>query len=161
MSGVNRIILSENPRSVLPDAVIASTASFDQGDLLIYDSTAKVIAKAAAESDNSTFLGISPVTVIDGKVQGPYNGLATDDARQAGAIAGPVFGVVALLKLKNGDTFSYGALVYGDPVTGPYHVQATGTKAIGVFVGTTVTAGSNSYGNVMLTARYPGDAQKI
>lgn len=159
MAGQNRIVLSENARAIIPDATVAATADFDQGDLLMYDSSNKVIKRLAAESDGATFLGISPVTVVDGKIQGPYSGLATDSARAAGKIAGPVTGVVALLALKSGDTFSYGALVYADPSTGNYHVQASGTKAIGVYVGPTVTAGSGDYGNVYLTARYPGDIQ--
>lgn len=158
----NRITREIAKNSLFASAlkVISSAVSFNQGDLLVFDDTANLLKVPAAEAEGSTFLGIAPVTVVAGKLKYPYT---TDvDASQAiSDVPGPVFGVEAKMLLKVGDTFNPGDNVYLSPADGAQVVSSAGTKAIGVYVGATVTAVSGSEGNVRIGCRHPGDALKI
>lgn len=163
MAAKNRIVRSEAPKSLFPSAkaLITSTTSFNQGDLLVLDTTNHKIIVAAAETDGATILGIASVTVVNGKIQSPYN---TDVvASQAIAdIPGPVYGVVAKLVLKTGEALVAGGLVYLDPATAAYGVAASGTKAIGIYQGAAIssaTAGQEI--EVLVGARYAGDVLKF
>jgi hypothetical protein len=141
MAGKNRITRSNRPLSIFEGAkvVIGASTSFNQGDLLIFDAGDATIKHAAVEADGAGFVGIATTTVVNGKVASPYN---TDvvASQAVSEIAGPVHGVTAKLVLKTGDALAPGALVYLNPAAGAYHVQAAGTKAIGVMVGPAVVS---------------------
>lgn len=160
MSGVNRIVRTVNKTSIFPDAsaLLNASNSWNQGDLLIYDATAKTIRKPTTEAECITFLGISEETIVAGKLAIPYT-TDVDASRAASAVPGPVSGVVAKLQLKSGDSLTAGSQVYGDPVTGAFNVQAAGTKPIGVYQGAAVTAGASTFVEVLLFHRYPNDTE--
>lgn len=163
MAGANRLTLSDQKKSIFPDAtaVISSAVSFNQGDLLYFNDTSNLISRLAAEGDAVTFLGIAEVTIVSGKLASPY---VTDvDASQAiSAIPGPVYNVRAKLVAKTGDAFNPGDLVYANPAAGNYHVQAAGTKAIGVYQGPAVaSAAAGQEIEILLGTRFPADALKF
>jgi hypothetical protein len=163
MAGKNRIVRSVSEKSIFPSAkeVVDATVSFAQGDLLVFDDTANLLKKPAAEAEGSTFLGIAIETVVDGKLASPY---VTDvDAAQAvSELPGPSYGVIAKLVLKTGDALNPGDSVYLYPAGGTYHVQAAGTKAIGVYAGPAIaSAAAGQEIEVLLGCRHPGDVLKF
>lgn len=157
----NNIVKEIAPKSLFDDAkaMTSTTEDFNQGDLMVFDSTNKVIKKAALEADGATFLGVAVVTVVDGKVKSPYQGTAVDAAQALVTIPGPKYGVVAKLTLKTGEALAVGGLVYLDPATGGDGVAASGTKAIGIYQGPAI---SSAYAGqkieVLLGCRFPADA---
>lgn len=145
----NRITRTIVPgKSIFPDATyLTSTSStlgtYNQGDLMIYDST-NFISRAIASTDSEStvsayFLGISPVTINSGKLASPYYGTAVDASSGDNTIVGPQFAVIASLALKTGSTLSPGSFVYLDPSDGAYFVQPSGTVAIGVYQGPAIS----------------------
>jgi hypothetical protein len=147
----NRIVQSVAPKSLFPEAsvVVDATISYNQGDILFISSG--LITPVVAEASGTTVLGIAPQTVVLGKPRSAYSGTAVDAAQAIEALAGPVYGVVAKLKLKVGDSFTPGALVYATAVDAQT-VSITGTHPIGIFQGAAVTAVSGSEGPVLLGA---------
>lgn len=163
MAGVNRIVRTVNQSSVFPDATkeILATSTFNQGDLLVWSPAGPELKVAAAETDGDTFCGIAIQSIVNGKLVSPYT---TDVSASQGLshIAGPVFGVVAKLQLKTGDSLNPGDLVYLDPATSAYAVQAAGTKAIGVYQGAAIAgAAAGTMIEVLLGCRYPQDVLKL
>lgn len=159
---VNRIVRDEHiSKSNFEDAIgqIGNTTSFAQGDLLVFDTTTHKLKLPALEADGSTFVGISRITIVNGKILSPYQGTAVDGAQAIVDIPGPIYSCVAKLLLKAGDTIQSGANVFLDPTTGTYCVQAAGTKSIGIYVGSgPLTAGANgTFIEVRLGNRYPND----
>lgn len=146
-------------KTLIPDlqAVVDATSTWNQGDLLVFDvGTAKVILPAA-ETEGATFLGISPISIVDGNFPPIYR---TDTEPPTGfpASAGPEYGDEHHVMLKGGDTLAPGGAVYLDPVSGPNFVQAAGTKQIGLYSGPAVTAPAAGLDVVILIgARYPAD----
>lgn len=164
MSGVNRLTLSDQKKSLFPDAtaVIDATVTFDQGDLLYLDTTNHLIKRMAAEGDAATFQGVAEVSITLGKLNGPYPGTAVDAAQAISAIPGPVFNVRGKFPVKAGEAFVPGGAVYADPVSGPANVQGAGTKQIGIYQGANIastTAGQLI--EVLLGARSPNDTLKF
>lgn len=160
MAGVNRIVRSINPKSVIEDArsSIDSTVSFNQGDLLVFDDTANLLKVPTAEADGSTFLGIASESVVSGRLARPYSTDVDASASTKSAIPGPVCGVIAKLVLKTGAALNNGDNVYLDPASGTYHVQEAGTKAIGKYFGPNISsAAAGQYIEVTLGHRHPGD----
>lgn len=159
----NRIVRTISEKSLFEDAtaVIPSTLSYNQGDLLAFDSTNHVLMLLTAETDANTFCGIATNTVVSGKLKSPYTGTAVDAAAGANVIQGPVYGDICSLQLKSGDSLNPGDLVYTYPAGSNASVQATGTKAVGIYEGAAVTAGSSTFINVFLGARYPADTLKF
>lgn len=162
MSAKNLIVRSVAPKSLFESAVnlISSAVSFNQGDLLILDTSGHLLAHAAAESDGATFLGIARTSIASGKIIGPYTGVPDADVSAAITdVAGPQYGVVAKLVLKTGDSVSPGSLVYLDPSSGTQNVQASGTKAIGIVQSAAVSsAAAGTQIEVLLGCRAPVDA---
>lgn len=130
---LNRIVRSVRPASIFESAkdLIGSSTSYNQGDLLVLDLVTHKIRPMQALDDFATigmFLGIATETVVNGKLKQPYT---TDvDASQAIAdLPGPVYGVVAKMKLVAGQTINP-----GDQLTGAVDVDAqtvTGTLPVG------------------------------
>lgn len=161
MSGINKITRTVAPGSIFESmkALLAATVSFNQGDLLIYDTSAFTVRKPTTEAEFITFLGIARQTVVNGVIAAPYT-TAVDATAAIADVPGPQYGVVAKLQLKTGDTLNPGALVYGYPTQGPRVCQASGTKAIGVYQGPAVTGGASTSATeveVFLGHRYPAD----
>ena len=140
---VNRIVKTISEKSLFDDAsaLVDSSISFKQGDLLVLDTTAHKIKAVAAGELGTNFLGISRQTIVNGKPLSPY---VTDvDASQAvPAVVGPVYGVIAKLVLKLGDALVAGGLVYVDAANGTHHVTATAgsSVAIGVYQGSAIAS---------------------
>lgn len=139
--------------------VIDTSLSFNQGDLLCFDSATHLIQVPSAETDGDSFLGISRVSIVNGKILSPYQGTAVDGAQAITDIAGPIYSCVASLLLNQGETISPGDLVYLNPAFAAYSIQTSGTKAIGHYVGVgSVTAGSGgSFVEIRLGSRFPDD----
>lgn len=164
MSGVNKIVRDLGKKSIFPDAtaVISTSVSFNQGDLLVFNDTTNVLKVPTLEADGLTFLGIAEVTIVSGILASPYSGTAVDAAQAISSIPGPAYNVVAKLVSKTGDAWAPGDLVYLDPATGTRGVTVSGTKAIGVYQGKTIasaTAGQEI--EVLLGTRFPADALKF
>lgn len=159
--GINRcnfITRDEGGRSIFPSLidVIDATISFEQGDLLFFDTSPNLVKVLSAETDTADFLGISNVTLVFGKIKQPY---ATDvDASQAiVSQAGPLYGVVALLEAKGSDAFNSGDLVGADPANLARGVSVTvTTKSIGVYQGKDIaSATQGQLIEVLITAQFP------
>lgn len=153
----NRIVRSDNMFAILEDiSNFLSSQSFNEGDLIVFDdatNTVVVTTGAAAEAD--FLLGVSPVTVVSGKLKSPYTGTAVDASEKAGGVPGPRAGVTAKMKLKSGATFNPGDAVYLDAAGEAQTVQAAANgSSIGIYIGKTVTAGATSEGDVKLGARF-------
>lgn len=158
MTAKNRIVRSVARKSIFEDArnVIDATVNIEQGDLIALDTASNLLVPLVLEASGLTMLGISDVTLVSGKVKSPYQGTAVDAAQALESVPGPQYGVEAKMKLKSGDAFTPGALVYGS--TDPQEVQESGTKAIGVYQGAAIaSAPSGTEGEVLVGARYPGD----
>jgi len=156
---VNRILISVGPKSVFENAlaVLSTSVTFNQGDLICLDETNHVLKAVAATGDAATILGIADVAVSSGKAVGPYDGLTAVNAAQALApVKGPVYGVVATMKLKSGDAFVPGGKCYladGQDCQTVSSVDPGDGLYIGRFQGAAVTASSGSQGPVLLIQR--------
>ncbi len=157
MAPKNRIVRTIARKSIFEDAknFVDSSVNIDQGDLVAL-SGGILLTPLTSEVSGLTMLGISDVTLVSGKIKSPYTGTAVDAAQAIESVQGPQYGVHASMKLKTGDAFTKGALVYGS--TDAQEVQESGTKAIGVYQGATVaSAPSGTEGEVLIGARYPED----
>jgi hypothetical protein len=155
--GINTIArkIGTKTRFVDISAKIDSTVSFNQGDLLVWDNTNKLVVKAAAEADGATFLGIAPVTIVDGNYPPIYN---SDVVAGVPAIPGPEYGDVHRVMLKAGDAVVEGQTLFLDPASGGRFVQTAGTKAVGIYQGKALTAAVGGTEIEMLVgARWPND----
>jgi hypothetical protein len=148
----NRIVRQVAPNSCVPDLtnLVSSACTWNQGDLLYLDTATHLVKPLDSDGHAQYQLGIAVQTVVAGKPKAVYTGTAVDASTAIEALAGPVFHVVAKLKLKSGDSFVPGAVVYygGDAQT----VSVTGTYDVGVYQGPALTAASGSEGNVYLSA---------
>lgn len=159
----NRITrLGDEAKSAFESAisVISAAVTFNQGDLLVFDTSAKLLKVPTSETDGSTFLGIAPVTVVSGKIKSPYV-TDVDGSTAITDVPGPQYGVIGNMKLRQGDSFTPGCQVYLDPTYDVQTVAVTGTKPIGLYQGATVTAGSGTLGEVLIGCRYPNDTLKF
>ena len=145
----NRIVQSVSPKSIFPEVspLVDATVSYNQGDLLFLDGS--LIAPVTGDADGEFILGIAPQTVVLGKPKSAYSGTSVDAAQAVEALAGPVYGVVAKMKLKVGDSFTPGCGIFCSSVDAQT-VSATGTNLIGVYQGPAITAVAGSEGPVLL-----------
>lgn len=158
MAGKNTLARKIATKMIFPDIkhLLDTTVSFDQGDLLCL--IGGLVKKASAETDGATFLGIAPVTVVAGKFPSVYH-TDVDASAAVGAMVGPEYGDVHKVMLKAGDSLAAGDVVYLNPTAGGRGVQASGTKAIGVYQGKAVTAPTGGLEiEVLIGCRYPADA---
>lgn len=159
-SSANRIYVSVDPKSLFERAedVLSSSVTYNQGDLLAFDTSSKILKVVSTTADADNFLGIANNVVYQGKLVGPYTGLTQTNAAEAiGQVLGPVYGVVANMKLLSGDAFTPGCKVYlawtGDSQTVTSSDPGDG-KNIGIYNGPSVTAGATSQGPCLIGARY-------
>ena len=148
------------PKTLFPDikAVVNSSSTWAEGDLLIFDVATGLLKLPVAEADGAKLVGVSPIAVQNGKPPKVY--ITDVDASAAiPAQMGPVYGNAYRVILKGGDALVPGAMVYLDPASGAQNVQAAGTKAIGVYYGPAITAAAGgSVIEVVIGARYPTDS---
>lgn len=155
---VNNIVRGENAKSIFESAkaVISSAVTCNQGDLIAFDTSAKILKAVTATSDAANILGVACQTLVSGKVKSPYSGTAVDASQALEDVKGPVYSVVAKLSLLSGDTFHPGDKVYL-AATDAQTVTVTDPgdhNHVGIFQGAQVTAGSGSTGEVLVGARY-------
>lgn len=152
----NNIVRSVNPYSVFESAkaLVTSAVSFNQGDLIIIDTTNHILATAGTNTDGGVFLGVATQTIVSGVVKGPYQGTAVDASVGISDIRGPVAGVIVNLKLKSGDAFVPGCDVYACSVDAQTVTSTAGVGglSLGKFQDAAITAGATSTGNVYLKA---------
>jgi|GEM_PF-6943564 len=165
MAGVNNVKRKVATNTVVADIqkLVAATTSFNQGDLLFMDTTNHIVAPLVGETDGVTFLGIAPVTIVNGKYPASYV-TSVDASVGIPSIPGPTFGDEYSVILKSGDTLVSGQVVYADPATGTRNVQASGTKIIGVYTGqegASITGDGTKEVTCKIGARYPGDTLKF
>jgi len=105
-------------REIAPQAIFESildlldTAdSFEQGDHLAL--VGGKVQNLTAVGDTATYLGISRVTVVSGKIKQPYT-TDVDASQGVLSVAGPQYGVEALFEAKAADAFNPGDLVSVD-----------------------------------------------
>jgi len=144
MAGVNRIVREDVKRSLFPSALALTTSSisYNQGDLLMLDTTAHTIRKVTSGDLGAWFLGIAEVTISSGKLASPYT-TDVDSSTAISDIPGPVIGVVAKLVLKTSDSINPGDPVYLNVAAGAYHVtvtQAMGAIAVGYYQGSALSS---------------------
>lgn len=144
----NRVFRTVNQNSAFAEikGMLNATININQGDLCFFDSVNHLVkATTGGGTDGAALLGISVVTIVAGVLKSPYS-TATDASEKASGTPGPVFGVEASMKLKSGDVFNPGVLVYVTAVdAATVSVTANGTAA-GLYVGPVVTAGTASLG---------------
>jgi len=147
----NNIVRSVRPISLFESAlsVINSTVSFNQGDILFLDTTNHLIKPVTSDTDAARACGIARNTVVNGKLLSSYQGTSVDASVAIEDIAGPQGGVIALLKLKSGDSFVPGGFVYACSVDAQT-ISSSGTNVIGVFQDAAITANSSSTGRALI-----------
>ncbi len=137
----NKIARRVARNTIIADIVnfIGASSTWNQGDLLILDTTNNIVAKAAVQSDGANFLGISPVTLVNGKFPSSYS---TDVDASVGfcSVPGPEFGDEYYVTLKAGDAVVPGSKLYLAPLTGANVVSITGNKQVGTYIGPAMTA---------------------
>lgn len=149
--------------TVIADAtpVINVSLSYNQGDLLILNSSTHLLALPVAESDGANFVGISPVTIQNGKVA---SALTFDNATASCSIPGPEYGDEHEVILSSGQTVHAGDSVYLDPTNGTRNVQASGSNIIGTYTGAEGASVTGATGGSPITckifSRYPGNTLK-
>lgn len=165
MAAKNTIVREVGRKSIFESAinVVDATVSFKQGDLLVFNDTSNLLKIPAAEAEGSTFLGVAMVSILNGKLIGPYTGI--QDAVQTSAIndiPGPAYGVIAKCVAKTGIALNPGDLVYLDPATGTRGIAEAGTKAIGIYQGPVIaSAVAGQEVEILIGARHPADALKF
>lgn len=145
-------------RSIFASALplLSASVNYNQGDLLCYDSSNKVLIPAAT-GNYANFLGVAVNTVEDGLPASPYPGVPVNE--QASDMAGPLYSVVVSLTLDTGSSLSPGAPVYLSSV-GPQNVAANdpgSNDSIGIYTGSQGVLTSSAAGqkiDVLIGARY-------
>lgn len=145
-------------RSIFPSALplLSSSVNYNQGDLLCFDGTNKVLVPAAT-ANFANFLGVAVNTIVNGAEASPYANVPVTQA--ASDIAGPLFSVTVQLTLDTGSNLNIGDKVYISSV-GAQNVAATDPGSadhIGIYTGFQGTITSSVAGqkvDIMLGARY-------
>lgn len=151
----NTIVRQVAPNSLFADLTnfVSSACTWNQGDILFFDTVNKIVKPVAADADGEKCVGVAVQSVVAGKPKAVYQGTAVDAAQAVEALAGPVFGVDVTLKLKNGDAFAPGDAVFATAVDAQT-VSSAGVQVIGVYVGPSIVAGAASTGVCRIGVRY-------
>jgi hypothetical protein len=146
-----------NPgRSLFPSVkpVLSTSSTWNQGDLLKFDTTNKILNAVTGSGDGALTVGCAVNTVVSGVNPSPYQGTAVDASAAIEDMGGPLYGNVFSLLLKTGDTFNPGDKGYltSDPQT--LTSSATGS-AVATYQGPLVTsAPSGTFGDFLVGAPY-------
>jgi hypothetical protein len=156
----NNIVRSVAPKSLFESAlpVLSTAVTYNQGDLIAFDTTNHILKPVAASGDATNLLGVARQTVVSGKIASPYQGTAVDASQAIEDFAGPVYGIVASLVLTTGDTISSGQKVYlttSDPQTVTVTDTFGGGHNVGIYQGKAITsAPSGTFIDVLVGASY-------
>lgn len=165
--GKNTEVREVKTRSVFPDmkALISSTSTWNQGDLLEYNTSTHVVQLVTAASTGAKFLGVAATPVVKGNMPPVYTTLV-DGSQAVIDMAGPLYGSVYLVQLKSGDAITPGTGVYIDQAAtligaagnrGVTVTQPTSGVIIGWYQGPSLTAGASTEIAVLLGQNYaPG-----
>lgn len=159
----NTLVKRIATKSVFADIklMVDVSSDFTQGDLVVFNTSSKKIVLAADETDGANFLGVMPVTLVDGKYPAVYN-TDVDAAVGTPALPGPEYGSEYLVNIKAGEVLTVGCDLYLDPASGSRSVQVTGTKAVGIYQGKAVTVPTGGLEISMLVGcRRPNDVLKF
>lgn len=150
----NRIIRQGSLLPIFSDAkpLVSASISWNQGDLLYLDTVNHLLKPITADADAAKFAGIAQQSLVNGKPRPVYQGTAVDASAAIESIVGPAHGCDAKLKLKVGDTFNPGDLVYAT-ATDAQTISSAGVNAIGVFIDAAITAVAGSEGIVRLSQK--------
>lgn len=109
----NNVVRSVSPKSLFESAlaVLSSSVSYNQGDLLAFDNTNKVVKAVTGDGQSANLLGVARQKVVNGVVASPYS-TSNDSSQAIEDNAGPVYGVVCFFTLTTGDAFNPGDKVY-------------------------------------------------
>lgn len=155
----NNIVRSVAARSLFDSAkkVLTSSVTFNQGDLIAFDTSNHILKAVSATGDAANILGVAVEKISSGVVSSPYTGTAVDSSVAIEDIKGPVYGVVATMTMKTGDTFHPGDKAYvvaSDAQT----VTATNPgdgNYIGIYQGALVSSASaGQTGEFLIGCRY-------
>jgi hypothetical protein len=160
---VDNIVRGGPGKSLFEDGkTVAGSSTWNQGDLVCFDTSSHSVRVVAATGDAVTIVGVADNNVISGKLVGPYTGLTQVDAAQSSpGFVGPKYGVTARLKLHTGDAFVLGCKVYLSDGDDTQTVTSTAPDAnyIGIFVGSggsaVASAAADQLGDILIGARYP------
>lgn len=162
--GTNNVNTQVGGRTLFPDVkyFTNSSISYNQGDLLIFDTANNVVRAASAESECASFLGIAALDVVNGYPRSPYS-TQVDGSQGIVAIPGPQYGDTFNMVLQTGSTLAPGAAIYGKPVAVGVEpntlVAATGTYQIGIYQGGAITSSAaGTMIEVLIGARWPAAA---
>jgi len=158
-TNANNITRSVSAASVFESSinVISSACTWNQGDMLYFDTGTGLIKPVASEANGQYFLGVARQAIVSGVEPQPYTTL-TSGAQAIVDIGGPLYGVVAVMSLLAGDSFTPGCLVYAGPSdSNAQTVQVAGSYAVGVYQGVAITAAASDQGEVYFGHRYPGN----
>lgn len=164
----NTLIKEIARKSLFDDCsdLLGSSTTFKQGDMLAINTSTHVLYPTSATGDTDTFAGIAPVSVTNGKIVGPYDGLTAVDAAEGNdATPGPMYGVVCEVTIKTGDNLSPESPVYLGNALDAQTVTATqpgSKKAVGLYQGPAITnAAAGTKINVLFGALYPDNTLKF
>lgn len=165
-TSVDSIVLGGPGKSLFEKGQIAvnsSISTWNQGDLICFDSGALGLRPVSATGDGLTIVGIADNVVVSGKLAGPYDGLtAVNAAQSTPGFVGPKYGVVARMKLHLGDAFTMGCKVYlsnGDDCQTVSVTNPGDGNYVGIFQDLPVaSAVAGQTAACLLGARYPAAA---
>ena len=137
-------------------AVLSAAVNINQGDMVTFDDTLNIL-KPMVAGDEANMLGISPVTIVAGKMASPYS-TSNDAAVGFGELPGPRYGSVHDLILKTADAFNPGDKVYPGADAQTVTSVAGLLLQIGVYQGVAVaSATAGQTGPVLVGARFPAN----
>jgi hypothetical protein len=152
----NNIVREVAPKSLFESAlpVLSSAVTFNQGDLIAFDNTNKVLKAVTGTGDGAQILGVAPNTVVNGLMPSPVQGTAVDGSAAIEDMAGPIYGVVAFFKATAGDAWNPGdpAYIGADAQT---VTSVAGGSSIGVYQGKAVaSAASGTNLDILVGCRF-------
>ena len=124
---------------------LSASSTFNQGDNVCLDSNFHILRAVTADTDQATYLGISPVSVSAGNLVGPYpSGVGTVGSQAIQAVQGPLYGCVAAMKINSGDALYPGCPLYlpatGDTQTFTVTDAVGGGYYVAVYLGPVVAS---------------------
>lgn len=161
-TAINNIVRSVAPKSKFESciAVLSTAVNYNQGDLIAFDTSAKVLT-VATTANVASLLGVARQTVINGVTKSPYT-TAVDASQAIEDVGGPVYGVVAFFNGKVGDAFTPGCAVYltADPQT--LTVTDPGSNdSVGIYQGRAATGAAGATIDVLVGSRYLSGGNSI
>jgi hypothetical protein len=152
----NNIVREVSPKSLFESAlpVLSTLSTFNQGDLIAYDSTNNIINAVTGSGSGANVLGVAPVTIVNGKTLSPYQGTSVDASAAIEDVKGPVYGVVAFLKLTVGDNWVPGQKAYIGADAQTVTSAVTGSP-VGIFQAKAITsAASGQVADILIGCQY-------